>query len=207
MRLNIMLTLPFILASISVSAQKDKYHLGMESYEHTVTLPEEKITLHVVEDNQLRSYTDLNKTYYWYSNNQIKTTQGGFSGKLLDGRFSRFYLNKNLKELGEFNAGLKTGTWKNWADNGTLLKVVSYKKGTPNGKFFNYKESGALAEEGKYKEGKINGLFKKYINPDSVQILKYKNGIIVNQQPSKISKWLNGIFHKKIKTKPSNKPK
>ena len=59
-------------------------------------------------------------TYYWYSGNAIHITQGGFSGKPLNGLYNAYYLNKNLKQQGNFKNGLKTGLWKEWKDDGMM---------------------------------------------------------------------------------------
>jgi antitoxin component YwqK of YwqJK toxin-antitoxin module len=67
--------------------------------------------------------------YYWYSSNKIHFSQGGFSGKLLNGVYYEYYLNKNLKEQGNFKKGLKNGTWKSWNEDGTLSPVSVWKNG------------------------------------------------------------------------------
>jgi antitoxin component YwqK of YwqJK toxin-antitoxin module len=67
--------------------------------------------------------------YYWYSANMIHSTQGGFSGKLLNGQYEEFYLNKNLKQQGTFKKGLKDGAWKTWGENGMLLETSTWKNG------------------------------------------------------------------------------
>jgi hypothetical protein len=81
-----------------------------------------------------------NLTYYWYSANTIQATQGGFSGKLLDGAYTELYLNKGLKEQGNFNKGLKTGSWKQWDEDGKLKQVTEWKNGViippANGPFY-----------------------------------------------------------------------
>ena len=70
-----------------------------------------------------------NRIYYWYSDNGIHTSQGGFSGKLLNGRYEASYLNHNLKEQGTFKKGLKDGVWKSWNDDGTLSEAANWKNG------------------------------------------------------------------------------
>jgi len=73
--------------------------------------------------------------YYWYSANQVHFTQGGYSGQLLNGVYTEYYKNKNLKEQGMFNRGLKDGMWKNWNKDGTLKKVINWDEGVvSNGK-------------------------------------------------------------------------
>lgn len=67
--------------------------------------------------------------YYWYSSNQIHCTQGGFSGRLLNGGYSEFYLTRNLKEQGAFYKGLKNGAWKSWNEEGRLMKTSRWKRG------------------------------------------------------------------------------
>ena len=67
--------------------------------------------------------------YYWYSANQMHSTQGGYSGQLLNGLFTEYYENKNLKDQGAFNCGLKDGLWKSWNKDGTLKKQVNWDNG------------------------------------------------------------------------------
>src|SRR4051812_4990317 len=67
-------------------------------------------------DKKVKAQDD--KYYHWYNSNDIKITRGGFSGKLLHGHYTEYYLNKNLKEKGQFKNGLKTGEWKSWYLNG-----------------------------------------------------------------------------------------
>jgi hypothetical protein len=69
--------------------------------------------------------------YYWYSANAIHFTQGGYSGQLLNGVYTEYYLNKNLKEQGRFKKGLKDGSWKSWNEDGTVNKVFWWKNGIP----------------------------------------------------------------------------
>jgi hypothetical protein len=68
--------------------------------------------------------------YYWYSANTIHISQGGFSGKLLNGLYTEYYTNKNLKEQGNFKKGLKDGVWKSWNEGGTLTSVTNWKHGS-----------------------------------------------------------------------------
>jgi len=67
--------------------------------------------------------------YYWYGANEIHITQGGFSGKLLNGQYTEYYPNKSLKEQGLFKKGLKNGLWKSWNTDGLLLAVSKWKNG------------------------------------------------------------------------------
>lgn len=67
--------------------------------------------------------------YYWYFNKIIHSTQGGFTGQLLNGHYIAFYPDKNLKEEGNFKAGLKDGVWKTWNRKGDLASVNTWDEG------------------------------------------------------------------------------
>jgi hypothetical protein len=80
--------------------------------------------------------------YYWYGANIIHATPGGYSGKLLNGRYTEFYPDKSLKAQGAFKKGLKTGVWKTWNADGALGQVTNWKKGvmTTEGPFSLWKK-------------------------------------------------------------------
>ncbi|MDB5130470.1 MAG: hypothetical protein JWR02_219 [Mucilaginibacter sp.] len=67
--------------------------------------------------------------YYWYLNNVIHSTQGGYNGQLLNGHYTAFYPDKNLKEEGDFKSGLKDGEWKTWNPKGDLKSVANWREG------------------------------------------------------------------------------
>jgi len=69
------------------------------------------------------------KKYYWYNGDSILITKGGISGRVLDGLYTEYFPNKNLREKGEFVGGLKSGTWRYWNDEGELLATEKWKKG------------------------------------------------------------------------------
>jgi hypothetical protein len=91
------------------------------------------------------------RLYFWYSANTIHSTQGGFSGRLLNGTYKSYYPNKNLKEAGVFKEGLKDGIWKTWNENGNLVRQYTWKKGLRSGKYFLCNEQGYIRESGTYK--------------------------------------------------------
>lgn len=194
------------------SAQNTKSYFDANAYHHTINYDDHKIVFQVIPADQAVGEIDLDKKYTWYSSNQIRITQGGFSGKLLHGGYSDYYLNKNLREQGLYYKGLKTGLWKNWLENGILESTVTYAAGVATGRFKKYDASGQLSEEGKYSNGVVNGRLKKYVGKDSVQLVKYKDGKIVPQKvavspqkESKLSGWIKSIFSKKNKNKTKQK--
>jgi len=75
-------------------------------------------------------HTKKDLFYAWYQANTIHSTQGGYSGKLLNGQYTEYYQNRNLKEQGTYKNGLKTGNWRDWKEDGTLLYQHTWKDGT-----------------------------------------------------------------------------
>ena len=93
----------------------------------------------IVDSNQvivaeLQPYKSAPKTkddrfYFWYNSNAIQSTQGGFTGQLLNGHYTAFYADKRLKEEGDFKKGLKQGVWKTWNEKGALTSSVTWDDG------------------------------------------------------------------------------
>ena len=115
----------FCLFSISVYAQKlPEYNMNKVR----ITLPD-KIIVAALDPTPANPKIKPVLSYYWYSAGDVHKTQGGFSGKLLSGQYTVYYLNNNLKEQGIFKGGLKDGIWKEWGEDGLLLKTTTWRKG------------------------------------------------------------------------------
>lgn len=123
------------------------------------------------------------KTYYWYGSNMIHTTQGGYNGKLLNGLYTEYYLNKNLKEQGLFKKGLKDGTWKTWNENGVLLQTSTWENGFLSGEFRIYSSNGRLKQNGTYLDNLLNGQSRYYSGTDSGKVVFYNHGKVLSEQP------------------------
>jgi antitoxin component YwqK of YwqJK toxin-antitoxin module len=136
------------------------------------------------------------KVYFWYSANQIRSTRGGFSGKVLHGSYTDFFLTKNLKEAGQFLNGLKEGEWRQWNEQGILLNRTMWKCGQKTGPYYVYNAEGKSIESGSYKNGLQHG--KRAISKgDSVQVSWFREGKAY--KPSKkLSKFIKKLnpFHK-----------
>jgi hypothetical protein len=148
---------------------------------------------------------DKNRTYFWYANNQILSTQGGFDGKLLDGAYSSFYLNNNLKESGKFKNGLKAGEWRTWYENGQLMERMHWKKGMRNRYYELHNEKGEKIMSSVYKNDQLNGKQIIYQSGKVVSSKKYKNGaeVIVKEKikKEKVSKEKKVKREKEIQNK------
>ena len=148
--------------------------------------------------------------YYWYGAGIIHQTQGGYSGKLLNGKYNEYYLDKNLKEQGTFRKGLMDGIWKDWDDNGNVQELYTYHNGEKTGMFNLYDEKGTLIQKGNYHKNQLDGKITFY-NKDGVKVVKYKDGKVVPPPAHKLGdkfKFVKKIFHKKEKpNKPADKPR
>jgi hypothetical protein len=138
------------------------------------------------DENKIK--VDDDKYYFWFSANDIKTTRGGYDGKLLHGTYTEYYLNKNLKQKGEFKYGLKVGEWKSWNMAGEYEEIVNWKKGKKNGRFRVYNASGKVVKEGRYKEDILNGRLKAYMNDGTTESVYYKDGSPLVEKKGKVKK-------------------
>jgi antitoxin component YwqK of YwqJK toxin-antitoxin module len=185
-----------LLNALGVQAQKDDFDI--DAYKHTINYADHKVTFQLQPSASELKVVYPDRSYYWFASNQLKITQGGFSGKLLHGSYRDFYTDASLKEQGQFNMGLKVGQWKQWTKEGNLIAQTTYLAGKPEGRFYKYEE-GRLVEEGFYRNGLVNGKLKKYMTKDSTQTSTYKHGVL---KPAATKKsWFRKIFTKKSKAK------
>jgi antitoxin component YwqK of YwqJK toxin-antitoxin module len=169
-----------ILLFFSINtAFAQSYYKGLvpNTYKVNIVYSDHTVIAHIMPVNG-GVFPEAERYYFWYSANKINSTQGGFSGALLNGPYSDYYLNKNLKEKGEFDEGLKNGEWNSWYENGNLKERIGWRLGERNGPFFKYNNSGKLTESGRYRADMLNGKFIRYGEGDSVQAVYYKNGKI-----------------------------
>jgi antitoxin component YwqK of YwqJK toxin-antitoxin module len=145
----------------------------------------DKVVYASVMTNSKKVSVKNDRFYYWYKANDIKTSQGGFEGKLLDGSYTEFYPDKNLKEQGFFKTGLKNGVWKTWHHNGKLASISKWKKGKLNGVFKIFSVDGEILSEGKYKEDKLNGEIITFLDSGKVIVKNYKKGQQAKASPKK----------------------
>jgi len=177
----------------SRAAQAQSYVDQMLSHRVTVHYADHTVVA-VVKPTGLVS-TQSGATYYWFSGSQINTTQGGYSGKLLNGKYQDFYLNKNLKEAGVFEEGLKTGQWKSWTENGLLKDEYTYKSGVKNGNYVKYDSTGKALQKGRYKQDLLNGKQITMVG-DSTTVAYYHRGK-AKQRKSLVPRFIQKIFQKK----------
>jgi hypothetical protein len=118
-----------------------------------------------------------NSSYSWYANGKIMETKGGFSGKLLDGRYMSFFENNNLKERGIYIKGRKEGKWMKWHPNGRINEISYWRMGVKQGKYVLYNDLGQRMLNAHFKHDKLNGTLISYEKDKVLTRTKYKNGM------------------------------
>jgi len=185
------LTLLIAALFCSNAVRAQSYVDKMLSHQITLNYPDHTVVASVkpVEMVSIESAA----AYYWFSGNQINTTQGGYSGKLLNGKYQDFYLNKNLKEAGWFDKGLKSGLWKSWTENGILKDEYTFNAGAKNGDYVKYDTIGKVFEKGSFKQDLLSGKQERVVG-DSTVTIYYQQGKIKERKsilPAFIKKILN----------------
>lgn len=118
--------------------------------------------------------------YHWYSANDIKRTRGGYDGKLLHGKYTEFYADKDLKVKGNFRKGIKRGKWKTWHPDGQYDQVVKWKRHGRIARFREYNASGILIRKGRFKDEIYDGVISDFTS-DKPAIKRFRNGLEVKQ--------------------------
>jgi hypothetical protein len=156
-------------------------------------------------------------TYYWYGNNQVHRTDGGFSGKLLHGQYESTYPNGQLKINGTFRYGIKNGEWVQWYPDGRIKERMIFADGSLHGNYTQYTYNPEKVTIRKFKHG--NELTKdKKEGSDTIRNKTRKNKTNHSpdslyqrkQKPHKSDSSRNrdtAKSPKKSKTENSNKPK
>lgn len=145
----------------------DDYYLNKQ-----LSYDDHKVTFSISED-------DLNpvrlKTYYWYKAQKIHASVGDYSGELLHGDFTKYYMSNQLAEKGKFRLGLKDGVWKSWYENGALKTVQSWRRGIRDGVEVVYSDKGEITKQGRYVKNVKQGEWIDYAAGDTIH---YHNGEI-----------------------------
>lgn len=142
---KLLLIFSLFIGAVSIKKELQKIHVKGENY---------YIETHV-NNSQKKIKLNHELIYFWYKSRSINSTKGGYSGKLLYGKFERFTNTNKLIEQGYFKNGLKCKYWKKWFENGELKSVSKYKNGLKHGKELIYNTEGILISEEKYSKGKL----------------------------------------------------
>ncbi|WP_437921191.1 toxin-antitoxin system YwqK family antitoxin [Sphingobacterium sp. LRF_L2] len=176
----------FVFCGLSLTVSSVKAQAELEFFENL----QNRITIN--QDNGAKEVFTVtpkvikaksNALYYWYQSQKIQQTQGGYTGKLLDGQYTFFYPSKQLAKQGSYKRGLAHGQWKAWNNNNRLSKEETWKKGHQNGEASYYDEQGHLLSRGQMKEGTWNGKVWTFSPADTTyQWAYYKAGKPISKE-------------------------
>lgn len=122
------------------------------------------------------------RSYFWFANHEIRSTQGGYSGKLLNGNYLEYDHDKKPVESGELDKGLKSGVWRKWDGAGRLLNDYQWHEGRKNGVYHLFDSVGRVSETGKYRNDLLHGKQLTFA-ADSTKKVFYKNGQLKERKP------------------------
>lgn len=145
---------------------------------------------------------ELTKTYTWYKNGELHTSEGYAYGNLLDGKYVKSYASGNIAEQGQFKNGLKVGMWVSWHISGIKKEVTNWDNGLLSGTIYKYNEKGEPVLKGRYMHGKKHGVWVNYKDKDSVS---YNFGKVKEIKSKKNTQENNNKKHKKNKKKRKKK--
>lgn len=203
MRLLILIWL-VISTNSSLQAQKLSKMLeeSINTQKITLTTGDSVIIFHVVgEPRDIKLQKE--RFYWWYSGGKLKSTQNGYSGKLLNGAYLLQTNNKDILIQGNLKDGLKVGVWKSWyPQTGHLQSIESWKNGLLNGRVEKFSEDGrTLLYKNYYKNGLLHGKNIDYSQGKKTITAFYTKGIQngkfteLNAQDSTLTKgkYKNGL--------------
>lgn len=157
---------PLLILTLSIlsgcSTEKEMMRDAREIKYQNITLSsvEGSKKFRTTNDLTPKVKTKMDRWYHWYHSDELHLTAGNFSGRLLDGDYTSFFIDGTLKEKGEFKMGLKTGEWMMWYKNGQVKEVADFKKGEKHGDYASFDQKGNVMIEGVFKKGTYAGLKK-----------------------------------------------
>jgi len=191
----------FFISSTNAGSKKDKeiHTININNKENTIKADVSSTKGKVVAVDSL--------TYYWHAYNKIMETKGGFDGKLLNGNYTVFYINNNLKEKGKFKNGLKNGKWILWYDSGKIQEISCWKNGIKEGAYQSYDMTGQQVLDANFKSDKLEGIMISYQSGKILSRKAYKAGIEIplieyyekQSSTNKLIDKIKMIFRKKEK--------
>lgn len=182
-KILLLFSFAYLAAGCSVSTQ---YNNSLKTRSHKFTIAQNG-GLVKIETLPVPSSLKPNEKldYYWYKNDNVHNSTGGYDGKLLDGNYSAYFSNDNLKERGQFVNGLKNGKWMEWYENGKIKSVLNWRNGYKQGVNETYDREGLLETKSEYRKGKLHGKAIIYVRGVDKDIRIYKGGVEVVPEPGK----------------------
>lgn len=214
MKHTILLTLSLLMSIQLIYAQKEKISFDEYKQYHHLQTTDSIYLYKFICEAKSSIVPDREKNYTWYYNNNIHTTAGNYSGKLLSGEYTKLLKSNNqLAEKGFYIEGLRTDKWFKWNPDGTLSEYTEYKKGMKNGVHITYADSNKYAYKGVYKNDEKTKIWIEYHNGKIQTETTYKENLKNGKQKIfddngnliKVCHYKNGVLHGKSSTYNQNK--
>lgn len=141
-----------------------------------ISLGDTIVNFHLLPIEQQDTRVQLDKTYWWYGSGRLNRTQGGYSGRLLDGAFIVRSAEGRLLEKGVMSAGKRSGEWIQWYPTGSIHSIYNWKYGELHGAFRELWPNGELQRTGRFKNGMLQGQVTQYDEAGQAVKLRYHKG-------------------------------
>lgn len=192
MKLN---TILFLLMSALLCFENDVYSQrdipkDDKTYTMEISSKDFSESITIARNNHEKRKINSHLWYYWYLNNAVHFSEGGYSGKLLNGEYKSYYKNMNLRSSGNFRYGLMHDEWKTWYSNGFLKSSEQWKNGIKHGTCAYFSVNGEIRTIEKYQRGILEGKRKVYSNDSLIEIRYFKNGkeVLKTKKHTSVSK-------------------
>jgi len=119
-----------------------------------------------VDEFCLNSQTGEKEGLYQRFSNDQKLKEGTYHNGKLEGLWSDYYQNGQIKSTGEMLDSLRQGIWHFYDDTGKMLSSENYVNGQLEGMLTHYYKNGQIKDKVVYVEGRKAGTFNSW----------YKNG-------------------------------
>lgn len=167
----------------------------------TYSITEESLTVYrtiLIKKSGIYDPDNGRKVDYWSDEGNVKTEYTLKDGKL-HGKFTAYYYNGNIEQIGSYYYGKKHGDFKEYDEegnliydyyrksdlidgvfkiyykNGQLKQTLNYLKGIKTGDVKEYLENGSLLAAYKLINNKLNGYYQEYhYNDEGELFLIYK---------------------------------
>lgn len=189
------LTITLILLILISYSFSQKGKVITDNREVILNYPDSTVKVNILLSNKkIKVKNDL--VYYWFNSKEVSKNLGGYTGRVLNGKYIVLDMQKNMLAEGHFKKGLKHGTWKKWNEKGGILKHEEWKNGRRNGLSLTYGNSGHLTKAAKYKKDLKHGWYIEYNHVYGIKKFFWK-GLEVDPEEGRIPKKEIDIFYAK----------
>ena len=98
----------------------------------------------------------------YFNNTELIKQEMSFKNGKLNGNYTAYFKNGNIRRKGEYSKGMYNGKWEQWTEEGKKLYEVHYKNDTLCGSFAVWYPTGVLKQKGIYARNSKSGVWTEY---------------------------------------------